>query len=121
MEVDGQRYTWRDGEAMMFDETYVHSAHNACASGRLVLLCDVERPMRFPWVQSVNHFFGRMLTSAMNPPNAIPGRSGLAGLLLGVPRGIGRCRRSLRSWSTVAYRATVVASVTVLAVLLYAL
>jgi beta-hydroxylase len=121
MEVDGQRYAWRDGEAMLFDETHVHSAHNRCTTGRLVLLCDVERPMRFRWAQSVNHFFGRMLTSAMNPPNTIPRRAGLAGLLLGVPRAIGRCRRGLRSWSRVAYKATVVASVTALAVLLYAL
>jgi len=121
MEVDGQRYTWRDGEAMLFDETYVHSAENGCASGRLVLLCDVERPMRFRWAQTVNHFFGRMLTSAMNPPNSITGGPGLASLLLLVPRGIGRCRRRLRSWSQVAYKAAVVASIAALAVLLCAL
>jgi beta-hydroxylase len=118
IEVDGQRYTWRDGEAMLFDETYVHSADNGCASGRLVLLCDVERPMRFRWAQTVNHFFGRLLTSAMNPPNSITGGSGLAGLLLYIPRSIGRGRRRLRSWSLVAYRAAVVASVAALAVLL---
>jgi beta-hydroxylase len=106
---------------MLFDETYVHSAVNDCASGRLVLLCDVERPMRFRWAQGVNHFFGRMLTAAMNPPNVITGQSGLLGMLLRVPVAIGRCRRRLRSWSVVAYQVTVVASVTALAVLLVAL
>jgi beta-hydroxylase len=121
IEVDGQRYAWRDGEAMLFDETYVHSAVNDCASGRLVLLCDVERPMRFRWAQGVNHFFGRMLTAAMNPPNVITGQSRLLGMLLRVPVAIGRCRRRLRSWSVVAYQVTVVASVTALAVLLVAL
>jgi beta-hydroxylase len=74
--------------------------------------------MRFRWAQTVNHFFGRLLTSAMNPPNSITGGSGLAGLLLYVPRSIGRGRRRLRSWSLVAYRAAVVASVAALAVLL---
>jgi beta-hydroxylase len=121
IEVDGQRYAWRDGEAMVFDETYVHSAENGCASGRLVLLCDVERPMRFGWAQAVNHFFGRLLTSAMNPPNVITGRPGLAELLLRVPRSIGRCRRRLRSGSTVVYKAAIAASVAALAVLLLAL
>jgi beta-hydroxylase len=121
IEVDGQRYAWRDGDAMLFDETYVHSADNGCASGRVVLLCDVERPMRFRWAQAVNHFFGRMLTAAMNPPNVITSRSGLSGMLLRIPRGISRCRRRLRSWSMVAYKATVVASVTALAVVLYKL
>jgi len=26
--VDGQRYFWAHGEAMMFDETYIHHAEN---------------------------------------------------------------------------------------------
>jgi beta-hydroxylase len=121
IEVDGQRYTWRDGEAMLFDETYVHSADNGCASGRLVLLCDVERPMRFRWAQGVNHFFGKILTAAMNLPNAGTGRAARAGVLSTVLRGIGRCRRRLRSWNTAAYNAAVVASVAALALLLYAL
>jgi beta-hydroxylase len=110
IEVDGQRYTWRDGEAMLFDETYVHSAGNG-----------VERPMRFRWAQGVNHFFGKMLTAAMNLPNAGTGRAARAGVLSTVLRGIGRCRRRLRSWNTAAYNAAVVASVAALALLLYAL
>ena len=121
IEVDGQRYTWRDGEAMLFDETYVHSAENGCASGRLVLLCDVERPMRLRWAQAVNHFFGRMLTAAMNLPNAAPGRTADAGVLGAVLHGIGRCRRRLRSWNLAAYRAAVIAAVAALALLLVAL
>jgi beta-hydroxylase len=121
IEVDGRRHAWRDGEALLFDETYVHHADNGCASGRLVLLCDVERPMRFRWAQDVNHFFGRMLTAAMNPPDAISGRSGAAGMLLRIPRNLGRYRRRLRARSMVAYEAVVVASVTVLAMLLWAL
>jgi aspartyl/asparaginyl beta-hydroxylase (cupin superfamily) len=77
--------------------------------------------MRFGWAQAVNHFFGRLLTSAMNPPNVITGRPGLAELLLRVPRSIGRCRRRLRSGRTVVYKAAIAASVAALAVLLLAL
>ncbi len=26
IEVDGERYSWRDGEGVLFDETYIHYA-----------------------------------------------------------------------------------------------
>ncbi len=47
--VDGERYFWRDGEDVMFDETYIHFARNDTDENRIILFCDVERPMRFGW------------------------------------------------------------------------
>lgn len=43
--VDGVSYSWRDGTAFMFDETYLHFAKNNSDQYRLILMCDVERPM----------------------------------------------------------------------------
>ena len=43
--VDGTPYAWRDGEAVIFDETYVHSAENRSDASRLILFCDIERPL----------------------------------------------------------------------------
>ena len=48
IEVDGGRYSWRDGEAVVFDETYVHTALNATDVTRLILFCDIERPLWGP-------------------------------------------------------------------------
>lgn len=48
IEVDGRRYSWRDGEAVVFDETYVHTALNDTDVTRLILFCDVERPLWGP-------------------------------------------------------------------------
>jgi beta-hydroxylase len=45
IEVDGERRSWRDGQAMLFDETFVHEALNDTTAPRLILLCDVERPL----------------------------------------------------------------------------
>jgi len=42
--VDGQNLSWRDGEAFMFDETYLHYAQNNTDDYRLILMCDVNRP-----------------------------------------------------------------------------
>jgi len=44
--VDGVPYVWRDGEDVVFDETYVHRAENRTDTARVILFCDVERPLR---------------------------------------------------------------------------
>ena len=119
MEVDGQRYTWRDGQAMVFDETYVHWANNGCGRSRLLLLCDVERPMRFRWAQAVNHWFGRMLTAGMNAPPSGAERPEPEGLPFRLLRALGQGRRRLRARSMAAYRVLMAASVAGFAVLLY--
>ena len=51
IEVDGGRYSWRDGQAVVFDETYVHTAENATDVTRLILFCDIERPLHAPMAQ----------------------------------------------------------------------
>ena len=43
--VDGKDYFWKNGEAFMFDETYLHYARNDTEEPRLILMCDVERPL----------------------------------------------------------------------------
>ncbi len=53
--VDGVRRSWRDGEAMLFDETYVHEARNETDRDRLILLADVERPLVEP-MRTVNRW-----------------------------------------------------------------
>ena len=43
--VDGEPYFWRDGEAVMFDETFIHRAENKTDVTRVILFCDIERPL----------------------------------------------------------------------------
>jgi beta-hydroxylase len=69
IEVDGQRHSWRDGEAVIFDETYVHWAENKSDQTRIILFCDIERPMKWRWAQAVNHWVGTTLMSAASSPN----------------------------------------------------
>jgi beta-hydroxylase len=45
--IDGVSYSWRNGKALLFDETYPHFARNDSDQPRLILMCDVERPMNF--------------------------------------------------------------------------
>lgn len=54
--VDGQSYTWQDGEDLLFDETYVHYAENTTNETRIILFCDVERPLRTRAMTAVNRW-----------------------------------------------------------------
>lgn len=69
IEVDQERYSWRDGEATVFDETFVHWAENKTDETRIILFCDIERPMKWGWAQKFNHWFGRNVMSAASSPN----------------------------------------------------
>jgi beta-hydroxylase len=69
IDVDGQRYSWRDGEWTMFDETYIHSARNDSAGNRIILFCDIERPMKYRWAAALNRFVARNLIAAGASPN----------------------------------------------------
>jgi beta-hydroxylase len=37
--------SWRDGAVLMFDETYLHYVRNDTDADRLILMCDVNRPL----------------------------------------------------------------------------
>lgn len=45
--VNDQKYTWRDGEAVLFDDSYPHEVVNDAEDYRAVLIVDVLRPLRF--------------------------------------------------------------------------
>jgi len=57
--VDGEPHVWRDGEDVVFDETYIHYAHNETDTDRVILFCDVERPMRYRFAAAFNRWFAR--------------------------------------------------------------
>jgi beta-hydroxylase len=52
IEVGGQEAHWREGESLVFDDTYEHHVWNDTNGTRVVLFLDVVRPCRFPgsWV-----------------------------------------------------------------------
>ena len=106
IEVDGQRYSWRDGEGVMFDETYIHWAQNASDSDRLILFCDVERPMRYRWAQAVNRWLGRTLVTAASSPNETGDQTGGINRVFRFVWHAGQYRRRFKAWNRQAYYAT---------------
>jgi beta-hydroxylase len=76
LNVDGENYSWRDGEAVIFDETYLHYAENTTNHNRIILFCDIQRPMWFAPARWVNNFISRYLIGAAAAPNKEGDRTG---------------------------------------------
>lgn len=56
MRVDDRRVGWREGAWTVFDDTYEHEVRNDTDQTRIILLCQVQRPLAQP---------GRMLADAL--------------------------------------------------------
>ncbi len=69
IDVDGERYSWRDGDDVVFDETYLHQAENNTDIDRLIFFCDVARPMKSQIADRLNRFFGRYCMTAAAAQN----------------------------------------------------
>ncbi len=46
--AQGETYHWHEGEAVLFDDTFLHDAANESDSARVVLFLDVARKMPWP-------------------------------------------------------------------------
>jgi beta-hydroxylase len=67
--VDGVVHSWRDGKDVMFDETYLHYAENRSDQTRLILFCDVERPLHGAPIRALNRLFERFVLRAAATQN----------------------------------------------------
>jgi len=101
--VDGQTYSWRDGAATVFDETYIHEARNDSSQTRVILFCDVERPIWFLPVAVLNRFFGRWVMSAASSPNQTQDQTGWINKLAHLQHKLEEGRKALKGKSRSLY------------------
>lgn len=118
IDVDGIRHVWHDGEGVVFDETYVNEAQNNSSKNRIILLCDVERPLQWRWAERFNRWFGRVLMSAVSSPNAETDQTGFINKLTHGYWVIDQKRIAFKTANHTLYKATKVALI-VLAILLF--
>lgn len=123
IEVDGERLVWRDGVPLVFDETYIHWAENRTGTTRVILFCDVERPLRTRLVRGLNRWVSAnvvKVSATQNVPTEPVGAlnrlyAAVFPLLAGVNGAFGRLKRRHRT----AARLLKVALVLALATLFY--
>ncbi|BCP53976.1 LPS biosynthetic protein LpxO [Kaistia sp. 32K] len=99
--VDGQNLSWRDGEILLFDETYLHYVRNDTDSDRLILMCDIRRPLN-PVGALFNLVYHR-LTQASIVPNTPEDHRGLANRIFAELAPVLARFRSLKSTNRRAY------------------
>lgn len=105
--VDGQSYSWRDGEDVMFDETYVHWAENRTDQTRVILFCDIERPLRTPPMRGFNRLVSTVMgraTATGNDGGQRDEKIGLINRLYGLADRVGQWRKRFKQRRPRLYR-----------------
>lgn len=67
--VDGTEYYWQDGKDVVFDETFIHYAENKSDMDRIILFCDVERPLNNGFARAFNKFCKKFIMAAAATKN----------------------------------------------------
>jgi beta-hydroxylase len=104
--VDGQPYHWRDGEAVMFDETFMHWAENRTDQDRLILFCDVERPLTNRVVARINHWIKKTVVRASQTENVVGDKVGFLNRVFGWAYYLRYPAKALKRQNKTAYYAT---------------
>ncbi len=100
--VDGTEYFWKDGEAVLFDETYIHYAENKTDTPRIILFCDVQRPLKGV-ADSINRFVSRYIVKASATQNQEGEPVGLINRLFSVLYGVRLVGKRLKQWNRKIY------------------
>lgn len=103
IEVDGIRRGWRDGEALIFDETFIHHAENRTDQTRLILFCDVDRPLHGALPRAVSRFIITHVVKATATEN-VPGDGiGIANRLFAGVYRVRLLAKRLKAWDRRVY------------------
>jgi beta-hydroxylase len=101
--VDGVPCVWRDGEAFMFDETFIHSAENATDVNRIILFCDVERPMKYGFMSAINRWVSHHIVKASATQNVEGEHVGMLNKVFGKLYEIHLASRKVKQWNRTVY------------------
>jgi beta-hydroxylase len=103
--VDGVPCVWRDGEAFMFDETFIHSAENATETNRIILFCDVERPMKYSFMTAMNRWVSHHIVKTSATQNVEGEQVGVLNKVFGRLYEIHLFGRRIKEWNRRVYYA----------------
>lgn len=103
--VDGTPYTWREGEDVVFDETFLHTAENTTDQTRIILFADIERPLHTAAVRAINRWISRHIVKETATENGEGDRVGLFNRAFGYVYRIRLVGKRVRAWNRKAYYA----------------
>jgi beta-hydroxylase len=101
--VDGEPYTWRDGEDVLFDETFLHYAENTTQDNRIILFCDVERPLHTRFMRAANRWICRTVIKESATQNEAGEHIGALNRLFGRVYHVRVVAKRLKAWNKATY------------------
>jgi beta-hydroxylase len=101
--VDGVECVYRDGHDFLFDETFIHRAENATDQTRIILFCDVERPLRFGFMTAINRWVSNNIIKATATENMEGERVGALNKVFGHLYEVHLVGRRLKDWNRSVY------------------
>lgn len=104
--VDGIDYFWKDGEGIVFDETFVHTAENRTDEQRVILFCDIQRPMRYAWAERINRWVSDHMVKSLASRNTETEKVGLLNHVFGVVYHIRLVGKRMKQWNRRVYYIT---------------
>lgn len=69
--IGGERYSWKEGEDVLFDDTFDHYVVNNTTQRRIVLFLDVERPLMWPEARAINAAFIKYIAPLSTRANEV--------------------------------------------------
>jgi beta-hydroxylase len=103
--VDGIPYTWHDGEDLLFDETFIHYAENTTDQTRIILFCDVERPLRNRVASAMNRWVSRRIVKETATENEPGERIGVVNKVFGSVYHLRLLGKRMKTWNKNLYYA----------------
>ncbi len=103
IDVDGEKYNWKDGEAVLFDETYLHYIENNTEKDRLVLMLDIRRPVHFFFMNWLDSVFSYLVMGTAASQNTEEDRVGLVNKTLALLSPIERFIKRLKAFNRSLY------------------
>ena len=79
--VNGQHHVWKDGEGILFDETFSHYAYNDTDTPRIILMTDIDRPLRLKLLQKFYYYFAYFFNSLFSIDNLDINKTGIGSKL----------------------------------------
>ena len=103
--IDGEPYSWREGEDLLFDETYLHYAENTTSDDRIILFCDVERPLRTRAMTAVNRWVSSHIVNQSATQNEEGEHVGWINRIFGSVYRVRLAGKRMKAWNKRVYYA----------------
>jgi beta-hydroxylase len=81
----------------------LHWAINNTDETRIILMCDIERPMKYRWTAAVNRWVARVVLTAGSSPNETGDQTGGINKIFRFFWAAGQYRRKLKNFSKPLY------------------